>query len=220
MNPYFLLLYIFTALYRWLNFSNLLHLAMAFIKNVKLLGSLLLPDPKGTIEHQRGGILKVNYVDSEAKSQDKKSQLHFLLPYSIPALGWTKVYAITIDEYDKKHQKKAIKTNIEKSQKVENVDADLLADIAEAETHQGELTVVSTRPAKVSLKEFERIDVTDFIDSLAGPGKDFFGCPITPQQLNPDFKYLIFHFHRKSKTFAAGDSLANLCGPSGLSGAH
>jgi hypothetical protein len=183
MNVYFLMLYVMTAVYRWLDFSNVLHLAMAFIKNMKLLGSLLLPDPKGTIEHQRGGILKVNYVDPEAKSQGKKSQLHFLLPYSVPALNWTKVYAITIEEYDKKHQENGARSEIGRNQKVEAIDADLLADIAAAETHQGELTIVSTRPAKVSLKEFEKIDVTDFIESVAGPGKDFFGCPITPHIL-------------------------------------
>lgn len=220
MNPYFLLLYIATAMYRWLDFSNVLHLAMAFIKNVKLLGSLLVPDAKGTIEHLRDGILKINYVDPDNNANQGKgvASAYFLLPHAVPALNWTKVYAITIEQYNKGHQDRIdarIEVNRQQAEaenkSIDGVDPDLLADIAEAETHQAGLEVVSTRkPAKISLKGFDRTDVTDFIEKVAGPGKDFFGCPITPHQLNPDFRYLIFHFHRKTKTFSAQDSLATL----------
>jgi hypothetical protein len=221
MNLYFLMLYIGTALYRWLDFSNVLHLVMAFIKNVKLLGSLLVPDPKGTIEHQRGGILKVNYVDPNTTADQKKtSASHFLLPYAIPALGWTKVHAITVEEFNRTRREQAATGQIVNTdpdqprapaKHLKPIDEDLLGDmLAVSQTSKVDREIPVRGPKKVSLKGFEKLDVTEFIESLAGPGKDFFGCPIMPVQLNPDFKYLIFHFGRKSKTFSSMDSLASL----------
>lgn len=237
MNPYFLLLYVATAIYQWLDISNFVHLIMSVVKNIKLVGSMLLPDPKGTIEHLRGGILKVNYVDPH-QSKGNKEPSYVLLPYSVPALSWTKVFAISNEQYEKgpisstKKEQAAIKEKLsplDNDQAVEFVkksyeliseelndpsstyrtlkalDGDVLDDI-DAAAHETR----HKKSTKVSLKHYEKTDVTEFIEMVAGPGKDFFGCRITPAQINQDYRYLIFHFHKRTSTFAANDDLSSL----------
>lgn len=232
-----------TALYRWLDISNVIHFGLAIIKNIKLVGSMLLPDPKGTVEHLRGGILKVNYIDPQSMSTSNVEKSYVLLPYSIPALSWTKVFAITNEQYERGSISQSIKSEekvrhiateklpadgdqienfLEASQQMMEkhlekepggyrqlmaTDTDLLDDILDASEVK---TTKPKKPAKVSLKQFERTDVTEFIEMVAGPGKDFFGCHITPSKLNPDYRYLIFHFHKRTCTFAADDDLSAL----------
>lgn len=235
MNPYFLLLYVMTAMYRWLDISNVIHFGIAAIKNIKLLGSMLLPDPKGTVEHLRGGILKVNYIDPQRIASSSGEKSYVLLPYSIPALSWTKVFAITNEQYEKgeptfkpthvateklsgnqienflQASHEMIEKHLDKEpggyRELRAIDTDLLDDILDV----GETkAAVKSKSAKISLKAFEKTDVTEFIEMVAGPGKDFFGSSITPAKLNPDYRYLIFHFHKRTITFAANDDLNRL----------
>jgi hypothetical protein len=203
MNPYFVMLVWFNMIRSWFNMSFLFTMSMSFLKNTRLVLSLLLPDPKGSVEHMRNNVVKVTYVDptSEHGVRDKTAPRHYLLKYSNPPLTWTKMRIVTNTEFARVEQLQIEKMNAV-IQKFDPSNAPSRTIEDDIEQLAG---TPSSPPKKFNYRDYESIDVTEDILELAGPGKDFFGCPLTVHDLDIHWHTLIISYGKGLKIFHSTD---------------
>lgn len=206
MNPYFVLLLWFQILSSWFDLAFIVRGFFRLTKNVRLILSLFIPEPKGTVDHLRGNVLRVNYVDPKGI----QSKGYYLLSYSNPPLRWTKVRAITHEEYqrvedqylasqssassDSTVDQKKDGIEIEKKEEKERTVEDDLADIEAIIT-----------PRKFNFRDYQHFDVTNDILAIAGPGKDFFGSRITVHDINRNWHTMIISYGKGLKLFHSKD---------------
>lgn len=98
MNPYFLATYMFTFIFEGFSIIDLGRYLMYFVKYVRMGISLLMPQPKGTVEILRGGMMRVHYFMDQDDGHGMIER-NLLVPYSIKPKSWTKVEAILDHDY-------------------------------------------------------------------------------------------------------------------------
>lgn len=192
MNPYMLFLYIASSVYYSLGLDTII----TAVKYIKMAGKMLSPDPKASIEKLRGNVIKVNLHGSDGDT-------FYLLPYSAKSKTWTRVEVVlNCDvELDADRNLEAAFKQLESDDNITVIDEDLNADIKSIET---------SKPLETNKRKYSKCpkhDVTNIMLSLSGPGKDFFGCPITPYHINRDYACLIFHYRKGKKLFESHDVL-------------
>jgi len=167
--------------------------SMSLIINVKMILSLFLPEPKGTVEIKRGNVVEVSYVDDGAIINDLPGRYNLRLPYSRPAKDWTSCKALMKDNWESFKNKERSEQAGEATQTRDD--------------SMEHIKPVKQQSNRSLYKKCELIDVTTLIVSMAGPGKDFYNTGITPEQINSDYHALIFSFGVKQKTFEASDQI-------------
>jgi len=226
MNPWFVLLLIFGILYRYLNIANVISSVLSVVKYSRMAISVLMPPKKGSVEYLRGGLLKITYSDP---AQSEQSAVSVILPYSVPALHWEKVWLVTVESYQSYIQAAAEKRRVASTcreqaetlqfekQETDQALASDLSDIAGTTIDASAVTYpkeVPSEPEEVDLKtlrhqirDCEKEDVTELMLLMSGPGKDFFGIETEVNRLVPHARALIFVFGKKSKTFLAEEAV-------------
>ena len=224
MNPYFVLLIIFNYVSSLISYSNLIKGGLSIFKYIKLIGSLLTPDPKGNVEYLRGGLVKISFIDPSIQSNfsdigySKQKESHILLAYSPIPKNWTHVFAVTKDEYDtvlesKFNQAKPLDSStsrVEELEEIPNINnkddmTDILKDLNDVMEKSVNNSIKEVKPRHI-IKDCKKIDVTSLIYEKSGPGKDFFGSPVKTRHIDSSYKYLIFKYEgNKTKTFESDD---------------
>lgn len=242
MNPYFLLTYMMTFFLSGLDLTSFIRTAMSMVKYIRLFLSMLMPEPKGTLEMKRG-FVKISYF---ADQGDGMKKYHLLLPTSGKPKTWSKVEAVTRDDYLQSlvdnltvtvEGPKADLTfqpidPVPETTKI--VDVVLPAPVGESQQPDDSMAVPTDMTAEIDeylashpppketkeepkekkgaskYKHCPKIDVTEAIVDLAGPGRDFFKVQLTPADLSSTYKALIFHYGMRTKTFEAEETIVFL----------
>lgn len=94
---FFNLLYMFISIFDGMSVRYLIDTGMSIIKNARILISMIMPEPKGSMTRMRGYV-NISYFASFG-DDDTVKQYSVILPVSGTPKKWVKVEAVTLESY-------------------------------------------------------------------------------------------------------------------------
>jgi len=219
MNPYMLLLCIYNLLFDGWSFSSVVSYGLSLVKNVQIVLSMFIPEPKGTMEMKRG-YFEIKYF---ADHGDGMKEHFVLLPDKGREATWTKVKAVLKHEYQayveekkkaellerEKAESKAAETKPDKTEQSLEDDIEDVASGKNQSSFKAEGSKLRTHSElQQRYKHCVQEDVTEHIMSYAGFNKDFFQIALTPKAISSSYQALIFFYGKgRQKIFEADDHI-------------
>lgn len=141
MNLYFLGIYILSFFVEGWSWSTLIGYVLSGMKYFRIFISMLIPEPKGTVESLRG-FIKVTYYSDDGDGLKKK---YVLLPTSGKEKSWTKVEVVLRTDY-----REYLEAQHELSSKVTSSPSKSPAELDSKTSRDPALLEPSVEPASVS----------------------------------------------------------------------